>query len=313
MIPVADCRRQYELLAERIDEAVAGVLRSGFYLAGPQTRAFEEEFAAYCGVRHVVGVGNGTDALEIALRAIGCGPGDEVVTVANAGMYATAATILVGAVPVFADIEEKNLLISARSVARVLSDRTRAVVATHLYGQLCDVAALRRVLGDRRVMILEDCAQAHGARREEGRAGSLGDLAAFSFYPTKNLGALGDAGAVATNRDELADRIRQLSQYGWSERFHADVPAGRNSRLDEIHAAVLRVKLTRLDSWNRLRREIVGSYIDAAARHGTDDRSRAGGEFRRTFVCGTASAPGSSSSAVGSVRRGHGDPLSRGR
>jgi len=263
MIPVADCRRQYERLAGPINEVVADVLRSGRYLQGPQIQAFEAEFAAFCGVGHVVGVANGTDALEIALRALGCGPRDEIVMAANAGMYAAAATILVGATPVFADVDEADLLLSPLSVQRVLSDRVRAVVATHLYGQLCDVAALRRGLRGRDVMILEDCAQAHGARCAAGRAGSLGDLAAFSFYPTKNLGALGDGGAVATHDEELAKRTRQLAQYGWSERYHADLPAGRNSRLDELQAAVLRVKLMHLDAGNQLRSEIVARYIEA--------------------------------------------------
>lgn len=264
VIPVTDCRRQYALLAERIEAAMAEVGSSGTYLRGEQTRAFEEELAAYCGVPQVIGVGNGTDALELALRAVGCGPGDEVALVANAGMYAAAAAVLTGATPVFADVDDSSLLLCVDSLERVLSERTRAVVVTHLYGRMCDVAAVRKAVAGRDIVIIEDCAQALGARSAAGPAGSLGDLAAFSFYPTKNLGALGDAGAVATRHDDLAQRVRQLCQYGWSDRFHAVLPGGRNSRMDEIQAAVLRIKLPLLEEWNRLRRAIVARYVDAA-------------------------------------------------
>lgn len=264
-IPIMDCRRQYQTLQSEIDAALSRVSGRGVYLHGPETQAFEQEFAEYCGVRHAAAVANGTDALELSLRALGCGPGAEVITVANAGMYASAATVLVGAVPIYVDVEPETLLMSLTSLERMVSERTRAVVVTHLYGRLCDVAAIRRVLGSREIAIVEDCAQAHGARSDKGvAAGSLGDLAAFSFYPTKNLGAFGDGGAVLTNSDALAERVRALSQYGWSDRFHAVLPKGRNSRLDELQAAVLRVKLSRLDRWNARRREIADRYREAA-------------------------------------------------
>ena len=263
-VPLNDCRRQNLGLAAEMDEAIRRVLTSGRYLLGPETESFEAEFAAHCHRKHAVSVGNGTDALEIALRALGCGPGDEVVTVPNAGMYATTAVLQVGAAPVFADVEENTLLISPESVKSVLSEKTRAVVVTHLYGKLANMIGVREAVGDRRIPVLEDCAHAHGAERDGSPAGSFGEIATFSFYPTKNLGAIGDGGAIVTDRTDLFERVTRLHQYGWQQRFHAAIPYGRNSRMDELQAACLRVKLPFLDGWNRRRREIVQRYIKAA-------------------------------------------------
>ncbi|MCH2211378.1 MAG: DegT/DnrJ/EryC1/StrS family aminotransferase [Fuerstiella sp.] len=265
-VPLFDCRPQYENLRVEHDSAVARVLQSGWYLSGDETRNFESSFADFCGVGHAVGVGNGTDALELALRAVGCEAGDEVVMAANAGMYAAAAAIQVGATPVFADVDAASLLISADSVARMLSDRTRAVVVTHLFGQVMDMTPLRRVIGSQPVHLIEDGAQAHGAQDSTGRrVGSLGHLATFSFYPTKNLGAFGDAGAVVTDDSALAQVVRELAQYGWSKKYEARRPRGRNSRMDEVQAAVLSVRLPCLDAWNRRRREIVARYTAACS------------------------------------------------
>lgn len=263
-IPVMDCRRQALELSEPISTVISDVLQSGIYCQGPQVASFEREFAAACGVREVIGVGNGSDALEIGLRALGVEPGDEVCTVANAGGYTSFACVQVQAVPVYVDVDPSNLLLCPRSLERMLSERTRVVVVTHLFGQPCDVVAIQRVIDGRPIAILEDCAQAHGAETAMGRVGTLGSMAAFSFYPTKNLGALGDGGALATSDAGLAERTRRLRQYGWTERFHATVSGGRNSRLDELQAAILRVKLPHLERWNLRRREIINRYRAAS-------------------------------------------------
>jgi len=263
-VPFNDPGRQVAAMRTQIDAAVASVLDSGWFIGGMQHDSFESDFAGYCGVSHCVGVGNGTDALEIALRALGCTAGDEVVTVANAGMYATTACLLVGATPVYVDIDPGTLEMDCSALESVISRSTKAIVATHLYGKLADMDAIMDVGQTRGIAVIEDCAQAHGAMRHGRRAGSFGDVATFSFYPTKNLGALGDGGAIVTSHDELAERLRALRQYGWESKYHAVVPGGRNSRLDEVQAAILRVRLPRLDAWNERRRDIVSAYTDAA-------------------------------------------------
>lgn len=259
-IPIHDCRRAYDALCQQHDTAIARVTRSGWYLMGDENRTFEAALAQFCGVEHAIGVASGTDALELALRAVNCGPGCEVVTSPNAGMYASTAIVQTGAVPVFADVREDSLLISAESVSRMISDRTVAVIATHLFGRLCDISSLRNAIGRDSIALIEDCAQAHGARNASQVAGSFGDLAAFSFYPTKNLGGMGDGGAITTNRSELNTAVRELAQYGWSSRYEATRAGGRNSRLDEIQAAVLNVRLPYLNDWNNRRRDIVTRY-----------------------------------------------------
>ena len=223
---------------------------------------FEDDFADYCGTAHAIGVGNGTDALELALLALDCGPGDEVITVANAGGYTTTACISVGATPVYVDINPDSLTMSPESLATALSNKTKAVVVTHLYGQLADMDGILATLSAKNIPVIEDCAQAHGATRNGKRAGSLGALGTFSFYPTKNLGALGDGGAIVTSDSKLADRLSELRQYGWTSRYQATTPRGRNSRLDEIQAAVLRIKLRHLDAWNARRLEIAKRYAE---------------------------------------------------
>lgn len=264
-VPFNDLARQVASMREQIETAVAAVLDSGWFINGPQCQGFESDFAQYCGVKHCIGVANGTDALEIALRALGCCPGDEVVTVANAGMYTTTAALIIGATPVYAEIELVTLEMDTAILENLLSARTKAIVATHLYGQLGDMDAVLRIARSNSIPVVEDCAQAHGATRDGRRAGSFGDVATFSFYPTKNLGACGDGGAVLTQHDDTAERVRALRQYGWKEKYHAIVPLGRNSRLDELQAAILRVKLPFLDTWNARRREIVCAYRDAAS------------------------------------------------
>jgi dTDP-4-amino-4,6-dideoxygalactose transaminase len=263
-VPFNETAREYRDLQPEIEAAVLGVLRLGHYVHGGEHRAFERELADFLGVPHVVGVGNGTDALEIALRAVGTTADREVVTAGNAGGYAAAAARAIGAVVVVADVDPGTLLLDPESAAAACSDRTAAVVVTHLYGRAADVASLRAALPSH-VAIVEDCAQAIGAGTAAGRCGSLGDVGTFSFYPTKNLGALGDGGAVSCRSPELADTVRSLRQYGWSERYVVGRGGGRNSRLDELQAAALRVKLPHVDGWNARRRQILSAYADAAS------------------------------------------------
>jgi aminotransferase EvaB len=265
-IPINDPVRLYRRLQPEIDAVIAQVTSSGHWIDGVFTEHFAARFAEWCGVSRCVPLGNGTDALELALRALGVGPGDEAITVANAGGFATAACRLVGATPVWIDVRDDTLGLDIDCIAGAISEHTKVVVATHLYGIAVDVAGIRRVLdriGRSDVRILEDCAQAHGATRDGRKVGSLGDIAAFSFYPTKNLGALGDAGAVVTSDEDLADRVNWLRFYGYREAFHKALPFGRNSRIDEIHAAVLCVKLEHVDEWNAERRRIVARYSEA--------------------------------------------------
>ncbi|MFP5369929.1 MAG: DegT/DnrJ/EryC1/StrS family aminotransferase [Actinomycetes bacterium] len=261
-VPLNDLRRGFLALEGPLRRAVDEVLSSGWYVLGPQHEAFEREFAAAVGAAHCVGVANGTDALELALLSVGCLPGDEVVTAANASMYTATAALKAGLVPRFADVDPNSLLLTAATVEPALTPRTKAVVVTHLYGRMADLAPIRDLCRKAGVALVEDCAQAAGAHNEQGPAGSLGDAAAFSFFPTKNLGALGDGGAVVTQDDDRAALVRRLRQYGWSSKYTVTEPRGRNSRLDELQAAVLRVKLPHLDAWNARRREIVARYAE---------------------------------------------------
>jgi dTDP-4-amino-4,6-dideoxygalactose transaminase len=243
--------------------AAREVIASSYYVLGPQTRAFEEEFATYCGVPHCVGVGNGTDALEIALKAVGVGPGDRVAVAANAAMYGTSAVLAAGAEPVFVDVESSTATMSHDALAEVFASpgRVVAVIVTHLYGRLARIAEIVQLARAAGAAVVEDCAQAHGAVLADGRrAGAIGDVASFSFYPTKNLGAVGDGGAVTTRDPLIAARVAQLRQYGWTSKYCNTLSGGRNSRLDEVQAAMLRVMLPLLDGWNARRREIANRY-----------------------------------------------------
>jgi dTDP-3-amino-3,4,6-trideoxy-alpha-D-glucose transaminase len=240
---------------DRLSEAIDRVARSGRYILGPEVEAFEREFADYLGVRHCVGVANGTDALTIALRALGVGPGDEVV-MPSFTFYATAeAALVMGAKPVFCDIDLDTFCVTAETVKAAMTPRTKAIVPVHLFGNVAPMAELRE-LG---VPVLEDAAQAAGAELEGRKAGALGDAATFSFFPSKNLPCLGDGGAIATDDDDLAERARVLRFHGSKDKStFTDV--GYNSRLDEVQAAVLRVLLPELDGWNARRREAAAAY-----------------------------------------------------
>lgn len=261
-VPLNDLHRATAAAADALRTAFNRVLDRGSFVLGTEVSAFEREFATYCGVSDCVGVASGSDALELALRAAGVVPGDEVATVANAAMYATLAIQSCGAIPRYVDVEEATLTMSPASLAATLTTRTRAVIVTHLYGRLADMAALSPIAASHAIVLIEDCAQAHGARSAHGRAGSLGDLGCFSFYPTKNLGALGDGGAVTTRHPAFAARVRALRQYGWEGKYRVTVTGGRNSRLDEMQAAFLRARLAHLDEENDRRRTIAGAYCE---------------------------------------------------
>jgi dTDP-3-amino-2,3,6-trideoxy-4-keto-D-glucose/dTDP-3-amino-3,4,6-trideoxy-alpha-D-glucose/dTDP-2,6-dideoxy-D-kanosamine transaminase len=252
-------RHNAPLLAE-IQARVRAVLESGWYILGAQGAEFETAFAAYCGTAHCLGVANGTDALELALRALGVGPGDQVATVANAGGYSTAAIRAAGAEPLFVDVERASMLMDPAALSAALTPRTKAIVATHLYGRMADMPRIAGIADAAGIPVVEDSAQAHGALLAGKAAGAWGTLGCFSFYPTKNLGALGDGGAVVTNDGALAERVRELRQYGWRRKYECGVAGGRNSRLDELQAAILCAKLPHLDSWNARRREIAALY-----------------------------------------------------
>ncbi len=263
MIPVNDLKRQNEPLMAALAASAGEVLESGWYILGPRVAAFEKAFAAYCGAAECIGTGNGTDALELALRACGAGPGDQVAVVANAGGYGAAAVRAAGAEPLFVDVEPESMLMDPLALEVRITPRTRAVIATHLYGRMADMPRLLAVAAPRGIAVIEDCAQAHGARLGGKRAGAWGAAACFSFYPTKNLGALGDGGAVVTSDAGIAERARRLRQYGWSSKYCSVLAGGRNSRLDEIQAALLAVKLPLLDGWNERRRAIARRYDQA--------------------------------------------------
>ena len=247
-----------------IDASIARVLQSGTYILGPETQGFEEEFARYLEVPHAIGVGSGTEALHLALKACNIGPGDEVITVGHTATATVAAIELCGADPVLVDIDPDTYTLDPSKIKNAVTRKTKAIVPVHLYGQPADVASILAVAQENNLKVIEDCAQAHGAGYHSRKVGSWGDLAAFSFYPTKNLGALGDGGMVVTRNGPLAKKVRLLREYGWEKRFFSVTP-GWNSRLDEIQAGVLRVKLKYLDGDNRKRRALAVAYHQGLA------------------------------------------------
>lgn len=261
IVPFNDLLRQNSVLKDELNDTSARVIASGWYVLGTENQKFEQEFAAYCGSDHAIGLANGSDALELGLRALGVTSGSKVVTVANAGGYATTAIRSIGAIPLYIDVEPSSFLIDTSRLGALLdSHSTSAVVATHLFGRMCDMAPIMTICASRGVPVVEDCAQAHGAATAGRKAGTFGDMGCFSFYPTKNLGALGDGGAVVTSNDDINERVRSLRQYGWKSKYQVIAQGGRNSRLDEMQAAFLRIKLRYLDGWNVRRREIAARY-----------------------------------------------------
>jgi len=276
MILTSNPHAQYLSHRAAIDAAVRRVLDKGWYILGDEVRAFEAEFAAHVGARWAIGVASGTDALHVALRACGIGPGDEVITVSHTAVATVAAIELCGAAPVLVDIEPEYFTLDPAQLPAAISPRTKAIVPVHLYGQAAELAPLLDFAQRHGIKVIEDCAQAHGATYHDRRVGSWGDLSCFSFYPTKNLGALGDGGLVATSDAAMADRVRLLREYGWAERYVSHFP-GMNSRLDELQAAILRVKLPHLDSDNARRAQIAARYDEALANSGVVTPKRRGG------------------------------------
>jgi len=259
-VPFLDLRPQYLELKDQFDAAYRRVAESGRFILGPEVESFESEFAAYCGVRHCVGVGNGLDALHLIVRALDIGPGDEVLVPANTYIATWLAVSYAGATPVPVEPNERTYNIDSSRIEAAITKHTRAIIAVHLYGQAADMGPINEIASQYGLKVIEDAAQAHGARYQGQRVGALGDVAGFSFYPGKNLGAWGDAGAVVTNDDTLARRVRVLSNYGSQVKYYNE-RKGFNSRLDELQAAVLRIKLARLDEWNERRQKIAEEYL----------------------------------------------------
>ncbi len=258
-VPFVDLRAQYRRLRRQILAAIDDALQGMQLFLGPNVRAFEDEFAAYCGVRYAVGVGSGTDALYLALRAAGIGPGDEVITVAHTFIGTVEAIVQAGAVPVFVDVDPETYTLDPSWVEAAVSARTRAIVPVHLYGQMADMEPIMQLAQRHGLLVIEDACQAHGAEYRGRRAGSIGDAAAFSFYMSKNLGAYGEAGVVTTNSRSIAEVVAMLRNHGSTSKYeHAEL--GVNSRLDELQAVVLRVKLRHLDEWVARRRQHAELY-----------------------------------------------------
>jgi dTDP-3-amino-3,4,6-trideoxy-alpha-D-glucose transaminase len=258
-VPFMSLQRHHEPQEADLKAAFDRVLADGGFVLGQEVDRFEDDFASYCGARHCVGVNSGTAALALALQAVGVGPGDEVVVPAHTFIASALAVLHVGATPVFCDVHAETGLIDPASASAVIGPATAAIVAVHLYGQPCDMEAMAELAARHGLALVEDAAQAHGARWDGSRTGTLGDAAAFSFYPSKNLGALGDGGAVCTDDDSVASSVRRLRNLG-QEQKGVHVEAGFNERLDGVQAAILRVKLEKLDGWNARRAELAQAY-----------------------------------------------------
>jgi len=259
-------RRTASIRAE-LDAAIASTLTESHFVFGPQVEEFESAFAAFCGAQHAAGVASGTDALELALRAVGVAPGDEVITAANTCVPTVAAIESAGARPVLVDVDEATFTLDPGKLDDVVTERTTAIVPVHLYGQCADIEAIASFAAGRGLKVVEDAAQAHGAEVGGRRTGTLADAAAFSFYPTKNLGAFGDAGAIVTNDPGVDARARLLRNYGEARRY-SSVEAGRNSRLDTLQAAILLAQLPHLERWTETRRELAQRYHSLLAESG---------------------------------------------
>lgn len=258
-IPLVGLFEQYQTIKPEIDAAVQNIITKSAFIGGEEVRRFEEEFAAYCETRACVGVGNGTDALYLTLRALGVGPGDEVITVAHTFIATSEAISMTGATPVFIDVTDDTMLMDPTLIEPAITSKTKAIIPVHLYGQSCDMDAIMEIARRHNLKVVEDAAQAHGGRWRGQRVGSIGDAATFSFYPGKNLGAFGDAGAVVSQDEALIEQIRMFANHGRLEKYTHKME-GVNSRLDGLQAAILRVKLRYLDEWNERRRQIADAY-----------------------------------------------------
>ncbi len=259
-VPFLDLNAQYLELKDELDAAYHRVMDSGWFILGKEVEAFESEFAEYCQVKHCIGVGNGLDALHLILRASGIGPGDEVIVPSNTYIATWLAVTYAGATPVPVEPDERTYNIDPSRIESAITERTKAIMPVHLYGQPADMDSINDIATRYGLKVFEDAAQAHGAKYKGRKTGGLGSAAGFSFYPGKNLGAFGDGGAVTTNNDDLAAKIRMLGNYGSKVKYHNEVK-GFNSRLDELQAAFLRVKLTKLDEWNERRKLAATQYL----------------------------------------------------
>lgn len=257
-----DLRAPYIELKDEFDRAYKRVMDSGWYILGKECEAFEKEFADYCGTKYCIGVGSGLDALHLILRAYGIGEGDEVIVPANTYIATWLAVSYAGAIPIPVEPNIKTYNINPLLIEKYVTDRTKAIIAVHLYGQPADMDSINALAKKYNLKVIEDAAQAHGAKYKGCKTGSLGDAAGFSFYPGKNLGALGDGGAVTTNDPILAEKVKILRNYGSRVKYFNEVK-GFNSRLDELQAALLRVKLLKLDQWNQRRREVANKYLES--------------------------------------------------
>jgi dTDP-4-amino-4,6-dideoxygalactose transaminase len=290
-IPLVDLKTQYATIRDEVRQAIDEVLDSMQLTIGPNVRAFDKEWAEYCGTTQSIGVGSGTDALQLAIRACGVSSGDEVITVSHTFFATVEAIVYANARPILVDVEERSMLMDISSVASRITPRTKVIIPVHLYGRTVDLKPLRQLAQDRGITIIEDAAQSHGALLDDGKkAGTGGRVNCFSFYCSKNLGAYGEAGSITTNDEKLADDLRALREHGQSTRYYHPI-VGYNARLDEIQAAILRIKLRHLDDWNARRQAIAAQYNGLFA--GTDiitPEIPAGG--RHVFYCYAIRVPG---------------------
>ena len=277
-IPLVDLRAQYATIKDEVLAAIGGVLDSMQLTIGPNVKAFDQEWAEYCGTKHAIGVGSGTDALQLAIRACGISSGDEVITVSFTFFATVEAILYANARPILVDIDERTMMMDPAAVAAAITPRTKAIIPVHLYGRTMDMKPLRQLAHDRGIALIEDAAQAHGAVLDDGnKAGAGGRVGCYSFYCSKNLGAYGEAGSIVTNDDKLADDLRALREHGQSTRYYHPV-VGYNARLDELQAAILRIKLRRLDEWNSRRRAIAKRYSELLRESGVRTPEMPAGE-----------------------------------
>lgn len=265
LIPVSNPKARFIKKKKKFLSVTEAIIKNGIYILGSEVSAFEAEFAKYIGVNYCVSVANGTDAIAIGLRGLGVQPGDEVITVSHSAVATVAAIEMIGAVPVFVDIEKDSRCMDPLKIEDLLSSKTKAIVPVHIYGHPARINEIVSLAHSHNIKVLEDCAQAHGAMINGKKVGSFGDAAAFSFYPTKNLGAVGDGGAIVTNSEKVFNSVHALRQYGWYKRYISDIP-GVNSRLDELQAAFLRIQLKMLDNDNKRRIKIAQKYNAALSK-----------------------------------------------
>ncbi len=290
-IPLVDLKAQYATIKDEVLPAIEEVLEGMQLTIGPNVKAFDEEFAAFCGTKHSIGVGSGTDALQLVIRALGVTNGDEVITVSHTFFATVEAVLYANARPVLVDIDEKTFNISVEGIAAAITPRTKAIMPVHLYGRTADMKPILELARERNIQVIEDACQAHGATLDlGGRAGSTGAAGCFSFYCSKNLGAYGEAGAITTNDDRLAGELRSLREHGQSMRYYHPI-VGYNARLDEIQAAILRIKLRRLEGWNA-RRLAIAKHYDQVLADTTLVRPELPADGRHVFHCYVVRVPG---------------------